>query len=139
MYQFDNGLSPYVSYSTSFVPVQQTSSTNGPLDPITAEQYEVGLKYEPEGWNTLFTAALFDLRKENDVYFEAATNDYRQIGESRSKGVELEVNSDITANLNVTAAYTYTDARITKDAPGSLLEDRPVSYTHLTLPTNREV
>ena len=44
MYQFDNGLSPYVSYSTSFVPVQQTSSTNGPLDPITAEQYEVGLK-----------------------------------------------------------------------------------------------
>ena len=127
MYQFDNGLSPYVSYSTSFVPVQQTSSTNGPLDPITAEQYEVGLKYEPEGWNTLFTAALFDLRKENDVYFEAATNDYRQIGESRSKGVELEVNSDITANLNVTAAYTYTDARITKDAPGSLLEDRQMT------------
>ncbi|WP_415844960.1 TonB-dependent siderophore receptor [Stutzerimonas zhaodongensis] len=127
MYQFDNGLSPYVSYSTSFVPVQQTSSSSGPLDPITAEQYEVGLKYEPKGWNTMFTAAVFDLRKENDVYFESAVNDYRQIGESRSKGVELEVNSDINANLNITAAYTYTDARITKDAPGSLLEDRQMT------------
>jgi len=127
MYQFDNGLSPYVSYSTSFVPVQQTSSANGPLDPITAEQYEVGLKYEPKGWNTMFTAAVFDLRKENDVYFEAALNDYRQVGESRSKGVELEINSDVTANLNITAAYTYTDARITKDAPGSLLEDRQMT------------
>jgi iron complex outermembrane receptor protein len=122
MYQFDNGLSPYVSYSTSFVPVQQTSSASGPLDPITAEQYEVGLKYEPKGWNTMFTVAVFDLRKENDVYFESAISDYRQVGESRSKGVELEVNSDITTNLNITAAYTYTDARITKDAPGSLLE-----------------
>ena len=122
MYQFENGLSPYVSYSTSFVPVQQTTSANGPLDPITAEQYEVGLKYEPKGWNTMFTAAVFDLRKENDVYFEAAINDYRQVGESRSKGVELEVSSDISANLNITAAYTYTDARVTKDAPGSLIE-----------------
>ena len=70
----------------------------------------------------MFTAAVFDLRKENDVYFEASINDYRQVGESRSKGVELEVSSDISANLNITAAYTYTDARITKDAPGSLLE-----------------
>lgn len=122
MYQFENGLSPYVSYSTAFVPVQETSTTNGPLDPITAEQYEVGLKYEPKGWNTMFTAAVFDLRKENDVYFEAAINDYRQVGESRSKGVELEVSSDISANLNITAAYTYTDARVTKDAPGSLIE-----------------
>lgn len=120
MYQFENGLSPYVSYSTSFVPVQQTTSASGPLDPITAEQYEVGLKYEPKGWNTMFTAAVFDLRKENDVIFDSG--DYRQVGESRSKGVELEVSSDISANLNVTAAYTYTDARITKDAPGSLLE-----------------
>lgn len=120
MYQFENGLSPYVSYSTSFVPVQQTTSASGPLDPITAEQYEVGLKYEPKGWNTMFTAAVFDLRKENDVIFDSG--DYRQVGESRSKGVELEINSDISANLNVTAAYTYTDARITKDAPGSLLE-----------------
>ncbi len=124
MYQFDNGLSPYVSYSTSFVPVQQTTSER-PLDPIIAEQYEVGLKYEPKGWNTMFTAAVFDLRKEDDVYTE--NNLPRQVGESRSKGLELEVNSDITANLNVTAAYTYTDVRITKDAPNSLVEGKQMT------------
>lgn len=125
MYEFDNGLSPYVSYSTAFVPVQQTTTADGPLDPITAEQYELGLKYEPEGWNTMFTAAVFDLRKEDDIYFESGTP--RQVGESRSKGIELEVNSDISANLNVTAAYTYTDVRITKDFPGSLLEDKQMT------------
>ncbi|MCY1275403.1 Ferrichrome outer membrane transporter/phage receptor [compost metagenome] len=127
MYQFDNGLSPYVSYSTAFVPNQQTESRSGPLEPITSEQYEAGIKYEPTGWHTAFTASVYDLRKWDDVIFDGIAGDYRQVGESRSKGVELEVNSDLSENLNLTAAYTYTDARITKDAPGSLLEDHQMT------------
>jgi len=122
MYQFDNGMTPYVSYSTSFVPVQQISNAGAPLDPITSSQYEVGLKYEPIGWDTAFTASVYDLRKKDDTYFDATTSSYRQVGESRSKGVELELNSNLTQNLNVTAAYTYTDARITKDATTSLVK-----------------
>ena len=59
MYQFENGISPYVSYSTAFTPVQQSSQPNGELlDPILSEQYEMGLKYEPAGWNTTFSAAV---------------------------------------------------------------------------------
>ena len=127
MYQFDNGLTPYVSYSTAFVPVQQISNSGRPLDPITSSQYEVGLKYEPVGWDTAFTASVYDLRKKDDTYFDATTSTYRQVGESRSKGVELELNSNLTPNLNVTAAYTYTDARITKDAATSLVKDHQMT------------
>jgi iron complex outermembrane receptor protein len=127
MYQFDNGLTPYVSYSTAFVPVQQISNGGAPLDPITSSQYEVGLKYEPIGWNTAFTASVYDLRKKDDTYFDATTSTYRQVGESRSKGVELEVNSDVTRNLNLTASYTYTDARVEKDAAGSLIEGHQIT------------
>ena len=127
MYQFDNGLTPYVSYSTAFVPVQQISNSGAPLDPITSSQYEVGLKYEPIGWDTAITASVYDLRKKDDTYFDATTSTYRQVGESRSKGVELELNSNLTPNLNVTAAYTYTDARITKDAATSLVKDRQMT------------
>lgn len=127
MYRFDNGLTPYASYSTAFVPVQQISNGGAPLDPITSSQIEVGVKYEPAGWNTAITASVFDLRKEDDSYLDTTTSTYRQVGESRSKGVELEINSDITPELNLTAAYTYTDARVTKDAPGSLIEDHQVT------------
>jgi iron complex outermembrane receptor protein len=127
MYQFDNGMTPYVSYSTAFVPVQQISNAGQPLDPITSSQYEVGLKYEPIGWDTAFTASVYDLRKKDDTYFDATTGSYRQVGESRSKGVELELNSNLTPNLNVTAAYTYTDARITKDSQTSLVKDRQMT------------
>jgi iron complex outermembrane receptor protein len=127
MYQFDNGISPYVSYSTAFTPVQQSSQPNGELlDPILSEQYEMGLKYEPAGWNTTFSAAVFDLTKTHDVI--SGSNGFsRQIGKSESKGVELEVNSDVTRNLSLTASYTYTDARVTKDSPGSLYEDHQLT------------
>lgn len=96
MYQFDNGLSPYASYATAFAPNQQTESRSGPLDHTTSEEYELGIKYEPKGWNTAFTASVFDLRKKDDVLYDAAVGDYRQIGASRAKGVELELNSDLS-------------------------------------------
>jgi iron complex outermembrane receptor protein len=122
MYQFDNGVSPYVSYSTAFTPSQQSSAPSGELfNPILSSQYEMGIKYEPKGWNTTFSAAVFDLTKKDDVVANSAGFS-SQVGESKSKGVELEVNSDVTKNLSLTASYTYTDVRVTKDVPGSLFE-----------------
>ncbi|MGK9687286.1 TonB-dependent receptor, partial [Salmonella enterica subsp. enterica] len=85
-------------------------SASGPLDPTLSEQYEVGVKYEPKGWNTLISASVYDLRKKDDSLYD--NGDYRNVGRSRAKGVELELNSDITENINVTAAYTYTDSRV---------------------------
>ena len=127
MYAFDNGVTPYISYSTAFVPVQQISNTGTPLNPITSRQYEVGVKVEPAGWNTAITASVYDLLKKDDTYLDSTTNTYRQVGESRAKGMELEVNSDLTANLNLVASYSYTDARITKDRAGSLVEGRQMT------------
>lgn len=127
MYQFENGISPYVSYSTAFTPVQQSSQPNGDLlDPILSKQYEVGVKFEPKGWNTTFSAAVFDLTKSRDVV-AGSSGFSRQVGESKSQGLELEVNSDVTPNLSLVASYTYTDARVTKDAPGSLFEDHQLT------------
>lgn len=122
MYQFANGISPYLSYSTAYNPTQQVSSLSGPLSPTTSEQYEAGVKFEPAGWNTLVTASVYDLRKKDDSLYDSAVGDYRNVGRSRAKGAELEIASDLTPHLNVTAAYTYTDSRVTQDAPGSLLE-----------------
>ncbi|MEQ5837054.1 TonB-dependent siderophore receptor [Marinobacter sp. NFXS9] len=128
MYQFANGLSPYASYATTFVPVQQLADTvNGDtFKPITGDQVEVGVKYEPVGWNTTMTVAAYKLTKEDDVTYDSSLSNYRQVGETESKGVEVEIKSDITDNLNVTAAYSYTDAKITDDA-GSRYEDKQVT------------
>ena len=35
-----------------------------PFEPEEGEQYEVGLKYQPPGWNSFVTLSLFDLVKQ---------------------------------------------------------------------------
>ncbi|BES72569.1 TonB-dependent siderophore receptor [Marinobacter nanhaiticus D15-8W] len=130
MYQFDFGLSPYVSYATTFVPVQQISNDAGDtFEPITGDQIEVGVKYEPIGWNTSITVAAYDLTKEDDVVYDEreTVEDYRQVGETESRGVEVEVKSDITESFNLTVSYSYTDAEITEDWPGSRFEDEQIT------------
>jgi len=127
MYQFDNGLSPYVSYSTAYNPTQQVSNAAQPLEPTLSQQYELGLKYEPPGWNTSISASVYDLRKKNDAIQDNVSGTYYNVGQSRSKGVELELSSDINDQLNLSAAYTYTDSRITEDVEGSLYEGHQIT------------
>lgn len=124
MYQFANGISPYVSYSTTFVPVQLNTEDN--FKPITGDQVELGVKYEPEGWNTQVTVSAYDITKQDDVSYDGSSGDYRQIGETQSQGLEVEVKSEINESLSLTAAYSYIDARIVEDA-GSRLEDEQIT------------
>src|SRR5690606_38092837 len=60
-YVFDNGLTPYASYSEFFTPVTSLNTTTGkPFKPEQGEQKEIGLKFQPEGFNGLFNVALFE-------------------------------------------------------------------------------
>lgn len=58
LYEFDNGVAPYASYSTSFEPTMGTGYGAVPFKPTTGQQYEVGVKYQPTGFDGLFTGAL---------------------------------------------------------------------------------
>lgn len=126
MYQFNNGISPYVSYSTSFAPVQQLQNSGEGFDPITGDQAEIGVKYEVPGSDLMFTLAGFHLIKENDVIYDSNAGQFRQVGETRSQGVEFEMTGTVTENLSMTAAYTYTDAELTDDA-GSYAEGKQLT------------
>lgn len=126
MYQFDNGISPYASYATSFAPVQQLQNSGEGFDPVTGDQAEIGIKYEPVGTDLLFTVAGFYLVKENDVIFDSNAGEFRQVGETRSKGAEFEMTGNVTDSLSMTAAYTYTDAELTDDA-GSYAEGKQLT------------
>lgn len=118
-YLTDFGVAPYVSYATSFLPTQGADVDGKPFKPTEGRQYEVGIKYQPTGYNALFTIAAYDLTKENVLTPDpengplAAT----QVGEIRSRGIELEATASPIAGLNFTAAYAYNDAEVTKDNP----------------------
>jgi iron complex outermembrane receptor protein len=115
VYLFDNGISPYASYSTSFQPTSGTSYSGSAFKPTTGQQYEVGVKYQPPGSNSFVTASLFNLTQQNVLTTDPDHTNYQvQTGEVRSRGVELEAHVDVTDNLKVIANYTYTDLENTK-------------------------
>ncbi|MCS3433152.1 ferrichrome porin FhuA [Klebsiella sp. BIGb0407] len=117
-YLFDNGITPYVSYSQSFEPnvFSLFSTPRVAYAPSRGEQYEAGVKYTPKDYAVVVTGALFQLTKTNNLMTDP-TNPNNQVpaGEIRVRGAEFEAKAALNLNINLTASYTWTDAEYTKD------------------------
>lgn len=115
VYLADNGLSPYISYATSFDPVLGTDFYGAAFKPSTAKQSEIGVKYQPLGIDSYITLSLFDLTQQN-----VKTTDPKeslnsvQTGEVNVRGIELEGKASLAEGLDLLAALTYNDAEISK-------------------------
>ena len=119
VYLFDNGIAPYASYSESFQPVAGTGYSGNPFQPTEGRQYEVGLRYQPPGRQSLLQVSAFHLTQTN-VLTADPEHDYYSIqqGERRVRGIEVEGRGAITPELSVIAAYAYLDPKITKSNDG---------------------
>jgi len=119
VYLFDNGVAPYASYATSFIPEVGTDLYGNAYKPTEGEMYEVGVKYQPQGSKGYITASLFDLTEQN-VKTTDPDNSSNQIqtGEQRARGLELEARMELSADTSLIATYTYQDIEITKSTKG---------------------
>jgi len=120
MYKFDNGIAPYIQYTESFQPVANTDYFGNPFVPTRGQQYETGIKYQPNA-KSLYTLALFDLTQQNvltpdpdPTHIRSGSRTNVQTGEVRSRGVELEAKTEVNSELTVLASYTYLDNVVTK-------------------------
>jgi iron complex outermembrane receptor protein len=114
-YVFDSGFVPYLSYAESFQPTSNAiASPTESFKPTEGKQWELGIKYQPPGSNTLLTAAVYDLTQKNVSVTHNVGNVTvtSQTGEVKVKGLELEAVSDVTENLKVTAAYTLARSEV---------------------------
>lgn len=115
-YLFDNGVTPYFSYSESFEPASQTDANGDLFAPSKGKQYEVGVKYVPEDRPIVVTGALYQLTKTNNLMADLNGSLFSvEGGEIRARGVELEAKAALSASVNVVGSYTYTDAEYTTD------------------------
>lgn len=116
-YIFDNGVAPYISYATSFDPVLGNDFHGSAFVPTEAKQAELGIKYQPSGIATLLSAAVFQLDQTN-----VKTSDtqhlgfWTQSGKVRSRGLELQMTTEIAHDLNLLANYVYLDNTLIRDA-----------------------
>ncbi|MCR2745509.1 TonB-dependent siderophore receptor [Limnobacter parvus] len=110
------GAMPYVSYSESFLPIGGLDFFGNPFKPQQAEQIEGGVKYETADGKSLFTAAVYEITESNRRTADPnQAGNQIQVGEAKSKGVELEANHRISPTVDVLAAYAYTTAKVTRD------------------------
>lgn len=123
LYETSVGLTPYVSYSTSFAPLPgQPVGDNilvpftdtRPAQPVEGEQIEIGVRYQPNGAPFIVSAAVYDLTDSNqtiqpDVLFQSV-----QGVDVSVRGFEIEAVGKIAEGLKVAASYSYTDATYEK-------------------------
>ncbi|MCJ2036376.1 TonB-dependent siderophore receptor [Methylobacterium sp. J-068] len=123
LYLFDSGIAPYVSYSEAFEPIvtgrifDTTFGTAGRIpDPISSNQYEAGIKYQPPGTDILLTAAAFDIRRSNATQTDPNNRGFvLQTGEVGVQGIEFEARANLDENLTLIGGFSLLDIRNTAD------------------------
>lgn len=139
-YSITNNFSAYTLYDQSFLPQAGTDFYGNAFKPVKGNNIELGLKKDwfDGKWNS--TIAVYQITKENvltaDLEHQNPTTNWRiQLGEVKSKGVELDISGELSDGLNVILNYAYTDARVTKDAalaPGTKGAFLANSVKHIT-------
>ena len=124
VYRFAPAWSWYGSYSESFKPNSSIAPLNAAteqiidssIQPEQAKAWETGLKFEqPDGLSA--SLALYDIRKRNVLVSETVDGlpVSRNAGAVRSRGLELEASGRIARGWELMAAYSFTDAWVTRD------------------------
>ena len=117
-YNFANGTTLYGNGARSFnlQPVGIDSNGN-PLGVEESDGFEVGARFQPVGTGSLFTVALFDITKKNTVQpSPSVPGAYEQIGEVKSRGLELGAAHQFDNGLSILGSYTYLDTEISEDS-----------------------
>ncbi len=104
-------------YQPQSASVISDPNAGGPFSPEKSQLYEMGAKTEWFDKKLSATVALFHLSQKGTLYSanDSSNPDLMvQIGEEISKGVEVDIMGRITPYWNISANYSYNDARITE-------------------------
>ena len=121
-YSVDKNTTVYALYDQSFVPVAGIDSNDVAFKPIRGNDYEFGVKRNWFGGRLTTSATGYQIKRQNALNSigmkDRLGRDVReQLGETTTKGIELDVNGEIVTGLNVVLNYAYTDSKISKEAP----------------------
>jgi TonB-dependent siderophore receptor len=106
-------LSLYASAGRAFAP--PSTQVVGPREPEESWQVETGAKKTFLGGKGFAALSLFDLQRDN-IAIPDSSGLTRQLGDQRSRGIELELSAEARKGWVTYASYAYTDAELTRFA-----------------------
>ena len=119
VYKPTTPLSLYGSYTLTYLPrageqLSSLSLTNQALDPEEFRNYEVGAKWDINP-GLAFTSALYRLDRSNVVVPDPADPTRSILVDAqRTKGLELELQGNLTRAWTLVGGYAYQDGEITQ-------------------------
>ncbi len=100
----------YVSTATSFTPVTTVPADGSQLDPSTARNYEVGHRWQGLSGRVDTSVAVYHIVR-NNLNVRKSVTTFIQVGEQRSRGLDLDVNTDLGGQVHLLVNYGYTQPR----------------------------
>lgn len=107
MYRLNDNLAPYLTYSTSFMPVTDSGQNGRLLNPEEGKQTEVGMKFQTQNEFLQGYVAYYDLTRKNVTETDAVAGYSIQTGEQRTKGYETELTAHLSDQWNMSTSYSY--------------------------------
>lgn len=140
IYQPTKTISLFSSYSNSFTPNTGVTIFNEAIKPSIIDQFEAGIKKEFFKGILNANVTVYQIVNSNLVQtaeFDANGNvntnaQVRELtGQTKSKGIEIDINVKVNEALNIMAGYSYNDMRFTKTSGlnGSFIEGDRVART----------
>ncbi|WP_299326967.1 TonB-dependent siderophore receptor [Parasphingopyxis sp.] len=131
IYKPQDNVSLYASYARSFLPRSgdqflTLSPTTESLAPEQFDNYEIGIKWDPQPGLSL-TAAIFRLDRENGTTPDPNDPGNSILTGSRTEGFELQLVGEILPGWSVNAGYSYLDADERGRVVGTTLANRTLA------------
>jgi iron complex outermembrane receptor protein len=130
-YSINKSTSVYALYDQSFVPQSGLDSNLQAFKPVKGNDIEAGVKKEwfNGRWSTTLSA--YRITRENSkvalgIKDSRGADVFVMLGETETKGIEVDINGEIVPGLNVNMNYAYTDSKITKEAPNTAADKTTV-------------
>ena len=117
-YNLDSFTSFYALYDQTFSPQMGQLRSGDKVKPVVSNNWEIGAKRNWFEGRLQTSLSLYHILVDNQICSDPSNTGsesyYIQVGQSVSKGVELDVNGEILPGLNILANYAFTDYKVTK-------------------------
>ncbi len=137
VYELNKAINVYGTYTQSFEPQDASDfedASNGPFDPLEGTMVEIGAKGEFFNNRLAANLAIYSIKQKNELVVDP-NDDSRmlQLGETGSKGIEIDIMGRINNNFSIIANYAYNEAKfLTTPADSDFNKDeiRPNAPKH---------
>jgi outer membrane receptor for ferric coprogen and ferric-rhodotorulic acid len=116
VYDVVPGWTAYANYAETFSPQSGLTISGEAPPPAIGKQYEAGVKTSPFGDKLLLSASLFQIEQTGIAQSDPLNPGFViAAGKIRSRGVEFEVNGELSPGWTINGGYAYTHIRYIND------------------------